>query len=58
MNTNLMAARALVAERRNRYEADANLQRVLRENRRRRSDSERSRRRDRYAWFRLRSRAA
>jgi hypothetical protein len=58
MNTNLVAARAQVAERRDRYESEAVLQRLLREDRRRRLDTQRSRRRDRHAWFRLRSRAA
>jgi hypothetical protein len=58
MHSNMLAARAQVAERRERYEAQAALQRLRREDRRPRSDRLRSRDQNRHAWFRLRTRAA
>jgi hypothetical protein len=58
MHSNMLAARAQVAERRERYEAQAAIQRLRREDRRPRPDRLRSSRRDRDSWFRLRARAA
>jgi hypothetical protein len=58
MLNNMLAARALVAERRNRYESEAELQRLRVESRSVSHERLRHVRRDRHQVYRLRARQA
>ena len=58
MLNNMLAARALVAERRNQYESEAELRRLRNVLRSVRHDGERHVRRDRHLVYRLRARQA
>jgi hypothetical protein len=58
MLNNMLAARALVAERRNRYESEAELHRLRIESRSVRHERQRHVRRDRHQVYRLRARQA